>query len=555
MTNRILVNLKSGVLKRLAKRVSATKAMEASLVLMATAFSAAPAMAQDLDLPQVSEQQSQSFVLQGVKFSGNTVFSQSELQAVIQDYIGKSVTISDLEGLRLALTQHYLSQGYINSGAVLPVQDVVQGVVEVSIIEGRLTDIQVTGGGHLRPSYSSERLLQASGKVFNLPRFQEQYQLLINDPNIEQLDGRFVPGSELGSSQLLLDVTPAQRFHWRLQADNFGAPSTGDNQLFLQGHIQNLGGWGDELHLNVSKKEGADGLELRYASPLSALNNRFGLSVAINDSKVIEDQLDSLDIKNDFKSYEFFYSHPVIKSLSTDVTLTTTLSVRENAGRLLNIPFSFSPGEQQGIAKVTALRFSALASHRTSRDLWSVYARVSKGLPAFNATINDGDLPDSDFTTLLLQGQYVRRLWQGKGQLSWRADVQLSDRPLLSLEQLALGGHRSVRGYRENELVRDTGFATSVQIEGDLWDKLDFGGRFGALQWLTFMDYGKGKFKSQQADIAEPLWSVGLGLKWQAWQGFEFDLSYAYALKDAREKTNEVLQDQGVHLRMSYDLL
>ena len=44
-----------------------------------------------------------------------------------------------------------------------------------------------------------------------------------------------------------------------------------------------------------------------------------------------------------------------------------------------------------------------------------------------------------------------------------RMDSQISRDPLLSLEQFAIGGHASVRGYRENQIVRDSGAVVSAE--------------------------------------------------------------------------------------------
>jgi hypothetical protein len=48
-----------------------------------------------------------------------------------------SLTAEDLESLRLALTYYYVNHGYVTSGAVVPEQDVADGVLTMQIIEGK----------------------------------------------------------------------------------------------------------------------------------------------------------------------------------------------------------------------------------------------------------------------------------------------------------------------------------------------------------------------------------------------------------------------------------
>jgi hemolysin activation/secretion protein len=75
-----------------------------------------------------------------VQVTGNTVFSAQELAPIIAPYEGRLLTSDALQALRQALTVHYINHGYINSGAVIPDQEVKEGVIEVRIIEGRLSE-------------------------------------------------------------------------------------------------------------------------------------------------------------------------------------------------------------------------------------------------------------------------------------------------------------------------------------------------------------------------------------------------------------------------------
>ena len=97
-------------------------------------------------------------------------------------------------------------------------------------------------------------------------------------------------------------------------------------------------------------------------------------------------------------------------------------------------------------------------------------------------------------------------------QIQFRGDIQLSNDGLLALEQFALGGANSIRGYRENELVRDQGFALSIEFRYPLLDSTTFP---GSLTAIPFMDFGGSWDVSKSNDI-EYLHSVGLGLVWTA---------------------------------------
>src|SRR3546814_11444720 len=68
---------------------------------------------------------------------------QAELDALATDHIGRQVAFDDLQQIAQRVTDLYLRRGYYLAQAVLPVQEVVDGVVEISVVEGRLGQVPV----------------------------------------------------------------------------------------------------------------------------------------------------------------------------------------------------------------------------------------------------------------------------------------------------------------------------------------------------------------------------------------------------------------------------
>lgn len=500
--------------------------------------------------PAAAPQGQNTFVLQDLVFMGNTVFSDSELRALVSELIGTRVSLDKLEYIRSKITQHYIANGYINSGAILPSLTAQNGAISYHIIEGRLNEIIISGDDGLPARFIQERLSAESDRPFNLVTFQEKYQLLLNDPLFAKFDGEFKPGTAPGESILNLAIVRNSPYQLGFQVDNHGSGSTGEAQFSLNGHAMNVFGLADTFSGSVKAKEGSLGGHFAWQLPISANDTRISLQYGFNDSEVIEEQLEVLDIENDFKSADITVSHPIINTLSHSLVLAGNLSVRENAGRLLQIPFSFASGENNGFSRVSAVRVSAQGSIRTVHDVWSGHIRYSHGISAFNATDNDNALPDSDFSSLLIQVQYARILSQNL-RLNWRADAQFSNDGLLPLEQFAIGGANSVRGYRENELVRDEGFSTSLQITSAVFDELDFGGQWGNLDAFIFTDFGDGSFKADVQGNAKRLWSAGIGLTWFGVNGWRAEVIYGHTFNAPQIRANRILQDDGIHVRIS----
>jgi hemolysin activation/secretion protein len=205
---------------------------------------------------------------------------------------------------------------------------------------------------------------------------------------------------------------------------------------------------------------------------------------------------------------------------------------------------------QNGESEITALRFSQEGQLRGRSQAFAARSTVSFGLEALGATHNE-DAPDGRFVSWLGQAQYALRLNDSGQQLLWRGDVQLTDRPLLPIEQIAIGGLDTVRGYRENLLVRDNGWITSLEWRIPLFrlpaPYLSRSAEDGLLQLAPFVDAGGGWFEDGQTPEPTVISGIGAGLRWQPATGWLAAIYYGKALKDVRNPDNRDLQDYGIY--------
>ena len=66
------------------------------------------------------------------------MFSYQDLAPIVAPYLGRAIITEELLDLRDALTARYFEAGYVNSGALIPDQEVRDGVIGIQIVEGRL---------------------------------------------------------------------------------------------------------------------------------------------------------------------------------------------------------------------------------------------------------------------------------------------------------------------------------------------------------------------------------------------------------------------------------
>ena len=155
--------------------------------------------------------------------------------------------------------------------------------------------------------------------------------------------------------------------------------------------------------------------------------------------------------------------------------------------------------------------------------------------------------------------QWVRRLGRSEvrpisdTEFILRSDLQIADDPLLTLEQIAVGGRYSVRGYRENTLVRDNAHLASLEVRIPILQNLPWA---DYLQLAPFVDYGRAWQSQGRTEEPRYLLSVGVGLRWAlAFRGAvpvrpSLEVYWGHALRDARNVTDDGdLQDHGVHFQ------
>ena len=97
--------------------------------------------------------QSTTVFVNSIELQGATVFSAAELEAMFAPYLDRQVSMEELQDLRLALSQSYLSQGYVNSGVIIPDQDIAEGRIVLQAIEGTLARVEIEGNPKLADRY------------------------------------------------------------------------------------------------------------------------------------------------------------------------------------------------------------------------------------------------------------------------------------------------------------------------------------------------------------------------------------------------------------------
>ncbi len=494
----------------------------------------------------------ETFVINSIQLAGSTVFTDADFADLFAQYTGRPVTFNELLQLRSAVTQRYVDEGFLTSGAFIPPQTLEGGRVTVQVIEGEIEAIEVVGTNRLKPEYIRSRLGLSAQPPINANTLLEGLQRLQIDPLIETVSADLQAGVRPGTSILRVEVTEADSFALSVGLDNGRSPNIGSLRRQLTLSEGNLFGIGDRASLNYANTDGSNSLDLSYSVPISPHNTRLNFEGGISESRVIDDTFAVLDISSDAHYYEVGITHPLIETPTQELSLGLALAHNENQTRLGidNIgPFPLSPGaDNNGETRVSALRFSQDWTQRSQQQVLAARSQFNLGLGLLNATNNEGDEPDSQFFSWRGQGQWVKLLSENS-LLFLRSDVQLSANSLLSSEQFGLGGQQTVRGYRQDALLRDNGALLSAEAR---FPVLRFAEN-SIVQIAPFLEAGAAWNHKDTPAGNNVLVGTGVGLLWQQDDNLSARLDWGIPLVDI-DSSGDSLQDSGIYFSLKYNL-
>ncbi|HEY9874740.1 MAG TPA: ShlB/FhaC/HecB family hemolysin secretion/activation protein, partial [Candidatus Obscuribacterales bacterium] len=371
-------------------------------------------------------------------------------------------------------------------------------------------------------------------------RLEQALQLLQLDPLFSRVQAELKAGTTPGRSVLTLNLTEANPLEAGYLLDNRESPSVGsvrNNAIFSH---QNLLGLGDRLSAEAGFTQGVNSYAVNYDIPLNARNGTLNLQYSRSRQTVIEEPFAPLDLNSNTQTISLGFRQPLTLTPTNEFALGLSADLRRSRTFIGDIPFSFTTGPENGRSQVTVLRFSQDWVERGQQRVLAARSQFSLGLDALGATVNDTGT-DGRFFSWVGQFQWVQSLGNNVVSIA-RVATQLTGDSLLPLEQFSIGGIDTVRGYRQNQRVGDSGIVGNFEVRFPVVNKPD---GIGLIQIVPFFDIGTIWNNSSEDTNSNTLLSTGLGLRWQVGSYFEARLDWGIPLKHISQP-GDTLQDNGI---------
>ncbi|MEL6931117.1 MAG: ShlB/FhaC/HecB family hemolysin secretion/activation protein, partial [Cyanobacteria bacterium J06600_6] len=304
--------------------------------------------------------------------------------------------------------------------------------------------------------------------------------------------------------------------------------------------------------------DGSNQYQGGYSLPLNAQDGTLSLDWRWGRNQIIQSNFEALDIDIEFRNYDLTWRQPVFQKatpeISQEFALSLTAGRRESDSSIMNDPQALAPGaDEDGKIRTSVISFSQEWLQRNRRQVISARSQFNLGIDVLDATVSD-DEPDSQFFSWRGQFSYLRSLEQSPSNfgatLLARSELQLASDPLISTEQFSLGGANTVRGYRQDALLTDSGFLATAELRLPIIELEPIN---GSLQFVPFIDFGTGWNNDGESTEFKTLIGTGFGLLLQTPERFSARIDLGIPLINS-SNGDDSLQEDGVYFQLQYDL-
>jgi len=404
------------------------------------------------------------FDLEAYDVDGNTLLDTPTIEAAVYPFLGPDRTRDDVAAAKDALEKAYHSRGYQSVVVEVPQQNARTGIVRFHIVEAPVGRLRVVASQYHLPSRVKEQVPSLrEGQIPNFNEAQKEVAELnrLPESNVTPL---VKPGKTPGTVDVDLKVSDTLPLHASLEVNNDHSQNTSVLRTIPSVTYANLWQLGHSFSATaILAPENLDDSEVFSGSYLVPI---WGTSWSV-------------------LTYGY-YSNSDVATLGGTAALGKGYAIGLRG--ILQLPqlggfsptFSFGADFKHFLETLTLgnastgaeidyvpLFASAKLDSATASSTTSITASLTAGLRGIGSGVaafhNKRFEAQGNFVHANLDFTDLRELFDDVW-LSSRLNAQISDSPLISSEQISLGGLTSLRGYLQSEALGDDGIVGSLEI-------------------------------------------------------------------------------------------
>ena len=473
---------------------------------------------------------------------GVNVFDAETIENSLGQYLGQEKTLATVESAAHELEKLYRDSGYPVVVVDIPEQDVVGGKVKLLVTEGVVSNVKVAGSDYFLLSDIRARVPSIQvGSPLYIPKLQQE----LNSLNSLSSDLRVVPvlkqGDEPGSVGIELKVKDQLPMHGEIEYNNYASANTSPTRLSASIGYDNL--WSKFHSFSLMMMVTPEAMEeIRvlsgtYVLPIEDGASRLAFYGVSSNSEInaLTSTSSGLQIRGNSTIAGVRYVKPMNYSAEFQHVLTLGFDFKDV---MEEIAF---PDDPKAKGLLTPMSFGLwTAEYKATWRKPEATTRVGAGV---YFGLRDVFNSDQEFNDKRFGGKPNFMYWKASYQrdtqlpadfsLVNKIKLQISDAPLISNEQLSIGGNATVRGYFESQNLGDRGVISSIEAYTPaLFPSVK---AISDFKILTFLEGAAVEvlqpLKDQEKNFV--LASAGLGMQLTAWNDVRAELDWAFPLRDA----------------------
>lgn len=473
-----------------------------------------------------------------IQVEGSKSIPFDEIAKRFTPLVGKEVTIGDLIATANGVTQLYQERGYALSFCFVPAQDFANNVVRVTVVEGYVSAVHVTGHAGMAESKIrdiAEHIRQ--DRPLRRATFERYINTLGLLPGVKI--NATVPPPQTTDGATTLDLAVERRAFNVATGIDFNHPGV---QGLITATENGLTSFGEQLSVTALAPPGRDHQQYYAADGALPIGSN-GLIARVNASRYRGEPTDNPGLPSSLRrtvvqeKLGVSASYPLLLSNTRSLIGTVSAYASHNEDHYANTLFNPQPTlglRSQVRVLQTQLDYATVSSNQIRKA--SVF--VAKALNVLGAsksaelTNAAGTPPTNGISlTFLKTGASFTQTnqWPWKLGTSVSLTAQYANGTLPTSEQIAFGGQRFGLGYEPGETSGDSGFGASFEINRSFALDLAY------LKTITpYVTYDMARVYLHSGTVQpNHLQSVALGVRMSDNKYYNLDLSLGRALGDA----------------------
>lgn len=396
--------------------------------------------------------------IKNIEVKDQTLLTNVSVQKVTRSYLNRDVSFQELQDLGAKLTALYREKGYITSRIYLPPQKIVDGKVIYQASEGQYGVITLEEGKFFKSRSVFPRLDLDRSKPLNVNDIKKNLARYNENPDIG-LQANLKPGKNQGETEVVLKANDRVPAHVTPFIDNLGRRLIGEERIGVIAAYNNLFGFGDKVTQSINGSRGSIGTSTNYEIPIGRHGTKLGFNYAHSRLRLGK-EFRPLDVQGFATIYSPYISQEIFRGKNLLVSADIALDFKNLGTDILDQKFSRD-----------RLRVLRPGINLEEFDKWgrtSIRHELGLGLDILDASgkyrvlasrqgSGDGFFRYTGFATR------IQRLPLNATSIS-KLVGQYSPSLLNSAEQMQVGGAFTVRGYKEGQLIGDSGWIVSEEI-------------------------------------------------------------------------------------------